>query len=257
VVNKSLGNLLRSLVTEHNSQWDQILPQAEFAYNDSPNRSTGRIPFQIVYGMQPRGISELRDLGQNEFRSAGAEDFAAEMQKLHGEIKEQLQDNNKKYKDRVDQHRRELQFEVGDQVLAHLRKERFPRGTYNKLKMKKIGPCKILRKFAANAYEIELPDNVGISPIFNVADLYPYREDETGGSDDQKEIRWEKQMPVAEKPQMEKIIDQRIGKRTRRKTYFEYLVKWKGHPEEDASWVSEEDILKQGKTVQELMDRSP
>jgi hypothetical protein len=67
VVNQSLGNLLRSLVTEHNSQWDQILPQAEFAYNDSPNRSTGKIPFQIVYGMHPRGISELRDLGQDEF----------------------------------------------------------------------------------------------------------------------------------------------------------------------------------------------
>jgi hypothetical protein len=45
VVNKSFGNLLRSLVTEHHSQWDQILPQTEFAYNDSPNRSTGKIPF--------------------------------------------------------------------------------------------------------------------------------------------------------------------------------------------------------------------
>jgi len=40
VVNKSLGDLLRILVIEHHSQWDQILPQAEFAYNDSPNRST-------------------------------------------------------------------------------------------------------------------------------------------------------------------------------------------------------------------------
>jgi hypothetical protein len=39
VVNKSLGNLLRSLVIEHHSQWDQILPQAEFSYNDSPNKS--------------------------------------------------------------------------------------------------------------------------------------------------------------------------------------------------------------------------
>jgi transposase InsO family protein len=50
-VNRSLGNLLRSLVTEHHSQWDQILPQAEFAYNDSPNRSTRKSPFQILYGM--------------------------------------------------------------------------------------------------------------------------------------------------------------------------------------------------------------
>jgi hypothetical protein len=31
VVNRSLGDLLRSLVTKHHSSWDQILPQAEFA----------------------------------------------------------------------------------------------------------------------------------------------------------------------------------------------------------------------------------
>ena len=79
-----------------------------------------------------------------------------------------MQNSSQEYKHRVDQHRRELQFEVGDQVLAHLKKERFPRGTYNKLKMKKIGTCKILIKFNENTYEIELLDGVGISPIFNV-----------------------------------------------------------------------------------------
>ena len=40
-VNRSLGDLLRSLVTEHHSQWDNILPYLEFAYNDSRNRITG------------------------------------------------------------------------------------------------------------------------------------------------------------------------------------------------------------------------
>jgi hypothetical protein len=104
---------------------------------------------------------------------------------------------------------------VGYQVLAHIGKERFPRGTYNKFKMKKIGPCKILRKFDANAYEIELSDGVGISPIFNVSNMYLYRKDDTEGSEDQGKIQWEKQMPVAEKMQMEKIVDQRIGKKTR------------------------------------------
>jgi hypothetical protein len=53
------------------------------------------------------------------------------------------------------------------------------------MKMKKIGSCNILRKFEANAYEIEFPDDVGISPIFNVVDLYPYRADEAGGEENQ------------------------------------------------------------------------
>jgi hypothetical protein len=124
------------------------------------------------------------------------------------------------------------------------------------LKMKKIGSCKILRKFEANAYEIELSDGVGISPIFNVADMYPYRGNETERSEDQKEVQWVKQMPVDERPQMEKLIDQRVRKNIWRKTYFEYLIKWKGHPIEDASWESEASIQKHGKTVQELMNRS-
>ena len=64
-------------------------------------------------------------------------------------------------------------------------------------------------------------------------------------------------MPIAEKPQMEKIVDQRISKKTKRKTYFECSFKWKGHPIEDANWENESDIQKNGKSVQELMDKSP
>jgi hypothetical protein len=42
--------------------------------------------------------------------------------------------------------------------------------------------------------------------------LYPYRAKEEGVEEEQKEVQWTKQMPVAENPQMEGIIDKRINK---------------------------------------------
>jgi len=142
--------------------------------------------------MQRRGISELRDSEQIVTRSARAEDFTEVMKELHSQVKERLQHSSQEYKCRADQCRRELQFEVDDLILAHLRKERFPRGTYHKLKMKKIRPCKVLKKYGANACEIELLDGIKISMIFNVSYLYPYKAKEVREDSEQPEVQWTK-----------------------------------------------------------------
>ena len=74
--------------------------------------------------MHPRGVCELRNLRKDELRSAKGEDFSSKMQAIHEHVKQQLQDNNIKYKSRVDLKGREVNFEVGDLVLAHLRREK-------------------------------------------------------------------------------------------------------------------------------------
>ena len=123
--------------------------------------------------------------------------------------------------------------------------------------MKKIGPCRVLKKFGENTYEIELPDGIGISPIFNVSDLYPYKAGKVEAGTEEPVIQWMKHLPFVEKPQMECILDKRVGKRTRRKEYYEYLVKWKNHPVEDVGWETEAEIQKHGQTMQEIMNRNP
>ena len=130
--------------------------------------------------------------------------------------------------------RREKKYEVVDLVLAYLKRDRFPKGEYNKLKMKNIGPCRILRKFSANSYELEMPTGVGISPIFNVADLYPYVAGDTRpfaeGENLTEDLQWVGQMPMVQQLKVEAILDTKVVKSTRKKDYLEYLVKWKKQP---------------------------
>jgi len=86
--------------------------------------------------------------------------------------------------------------------------------------MKKIGPCKIVRNFSANAYEIELPEGIGISPIFNIVDLYPHKEAETELQeetigDEVQTVNWKEQIPKTAKEEVEAILEKRVSKRTK------------------------------------------
>ena len=171
-MNRSLGNLLRCLIGDNPRQWDLVIPQAEFAYNSSVNRSTGKSAFQIVYGANPKGVVELAELPTHPNVSREATDFIDHIREIHQEVEQKLISMTGRYKEEADRHRRRKVFQDGEMVMVHLSKKRYPRGTYNKLKPRKFGPCKIKSRINDNAYLLDLPKELDISPVFNVADLY-------------------------------------------------------------------------------------
>ena len=179
---------------------------------------------------------------------------------LQEQVKARLQQSNTSYKAIEDTKRRENSYEVGDLVLPYLKRDIFPKGEYNKLKMKKIGPYMIVRKFSANVYELENPTGVGISPIFNVEYLYPYVIGDTGtfieGEDPTEELQWARKMPMAQPLEFEAILDTKVVKSTRNKDSLEYLVKRKKRQIEDSTWLSAAELEAKGFTVVDLMNRA-
>ena len=70
-----------------------------------------------------------------------------------------------------------------------------------------------------------------------------------------KEVKWEKKMPMEKPLEAENILDTGIAKKTRGIEYLDYLVKCKENLEEDATWMSVAEIEKKGYSIEELMNR--
>ncbi|WZY77040.1 hypothetical protein YC2023_023424 [Brassica napus] len=135
-------------------------------------------PFKVVYGFVPRGPLALSTLPQpGEFHGRAVE-LIDELSVVHARAQDNLQGTAIKYKRAADKHRREVNFQVGDQLWAVLTKDRFPIGQYNKLKDRKIGPVAVVERINANAYRLALPPHVHTADVFNVKHLFKYEPDD-------------------------------------------------------------------------------
>ena len=166
VVNRSLGNLLRSLVGESLATWDLIIPRAEFAYNSSTHRTTSMSPFEVAHGLAPCKPLDLVPLDPHVRVSEDGVAYAQHISQLHQDIYDRIQSQNVLYKQAADRHRRPRIFQVGDQVMVRMRPERYAPGTTTKLHA-----CSAHSRIGENAYVIDIPHSWGISSTFNAVDL--------------------------------------------------------------------------------------
>jgi hypothetical protein len=102
VVNRSLDNILRSLLGGKTKNWDNLLPNAEFAYNASKCQMTQFSPFEVVFGANPLSPIDLTPFaGIFPKTCVNAETRATYIIKLHEKVKENIQKHNAEYSRRA------------------------------------------------------------------------------------------------------------------------------------------------------------
>jgi len=126
--------------------------------------------FSIIYRKIPHHLLELIKLPIGKRFSSAASAMAEQVLDVQESVQSKLEKSNAKYKIATDKKRREKVFEEGDMMMVYLRRE-IPAGSYNKLKPRKYGLFKIVKKISDNAYVMDLPSDMTMSKTFNMADL--------------------------------------------------------------------------------------
>ena len=85
----------------------------------------------------------------------------------------------------------------------------------------------MLKKTSSNAYLIELPPELQISPVFNVSDLYLFDGCDGLASSIDAQVQ---QLPIAKADVIEDVLDVKEARSRRGNSYRKILVKWLGKP---------------------------
>ena len=141
---------------EFKGSWDNYLALIEFSYNNSYQSSIGMAPYEALYGRKCRTPICWDEVGER--RLIGLEIVQDTTEKVNM-IRERLKIANDRQKSYADNRRRDLKFEMGDQVFLRVSpwKGILRFGKRGKLSPRYIGPYEIVDKVGEVAYRLRLP----------------------------------------------------------------------------------------------------
>jgi hypothetical protein len=91
VVNKTLSQLLRTMIKKNLREWEDCLPHVEFAYNRAVHSTTQLCPFEVVYGFKPITPLDLLPLPLQERVNMEASKRADFVEKIHEKTREAIE----------------------------------------------------------------------------------------------------------------------------------------------------------------------
>jgi hypothetical protein len=232
---------IRFISDHHQTNWAPYLPIAQFAHNNWPSDTTRKLLFFFLMGYNPHAdwISTNSPLPQVTLRL----EQLKQAQETAQQLMIKAQQSWVKHCDMP-------KYKEGDQVWLEGKNLCLNQPTA-KLVPRQHGPFKVVKVLSPVSYQLVLPTQWSIHPVFHIDLLTPYQETIMHGPNYQCPLP--DLVNGEEEYSVEKILDSWLFSR---RLHLQYLVKWDGYPDSDNMWVDKEDVFADNK-VWEFKQSNP
>ncbi|SGY11864.1 BQ5605_C011g06299 [Microbotryum silenes-dioicae] len=235
--NRTVIQVLRTMVNRRQNDWSKHLATVEFVINSSVNRSTGKTPFEVVLGFTPE-LTPIAPVYDSTVSQA-VESIMEQRETAVAEARDTLAIAKIRQADQSNKVRKlEPEFAVGNRVLVDSRDRRLRYKADGEARSAKFfprfdGPYEVLaaRPETLN-YKLKLNAGDKSHNIFHASKLQHWTDND-GAAFPGREATEPASVVVQgnEEWEVDRIVDEKgKGKRKR------YLVKWKGWADSDNTW---------------------
>ena len=238
-LNRIVEDYLRAYCADEPIAWVNLLPLAQFAYNNSMNAATKTTPNNLLFGMD----CNIRFHADNTPRERIPEAHAR-IKKLH-ELRQGLREHLTKANERMakyyNQNHVPKQFKTDQLVKLSTKNLKIK---HPKLAPRWIGPFPILERIGGQAYRLALPDKYSrLHDVFPVQLLEEYRRREG----EEGYLPMPELLDEQDQWEVQEIHDAQTFNGA-----LHYLVKWTGWLSEYDSWEPTKHLAKAPKKIQEF-----
>jgi hypothetical protein len=231
-VNQTVEAYIRSFCNDEQNNWFELLPMAEYSYNNSITNATGFSPFYANYGYHPRTTWPV----DVEPKNPASNLYSHYMAGVHKKCLENLEKTRAAMGKYYNQGKlTPPNYKEGDKVMLKGTNIRSRRPT-KKFDFKMYGPFEIVQVVSPMAMKLRLPARWQIHPVFHVKLLEPFRQ-----SADRRPVNLDH---VLEEMDGLVTVDDYVPEEimgsnfSRVRNRVLYLVKWEGFPDEK-DWTEE------------------
>jgi hypothetical protein len=249
--NQTMEQYLRAFATYEQDNWVELVPLADFAYNNLLHVTTRLTPFFANYGYHPEIHFKMpNEAPEARFKSEkAADERLSRLQTARDRLRESILESQARQTRYAGG--KEIVSEVGDKVWLSAKHIQTARAS-KKLDYKRLGPFKITNVINRNAYRLELPNSMKVHNVFHVSLLDRYAEPVPGQQPSEPQPAISAEDSDEEKWEVERILDSR--KRYRK---LSYLVQWAGYNYVRTSWEPAENLENAAELLEEFHRENP